>query len=167
MRTRKQTRLLTITAMFTAVIFISTRFLGFPNPAGAGVIHPADAIMYVAAVLLPLPYAMFAGAAGMALANVAGAGGAMYAPFTLIIKPLMLLLFSRHGKALSGRNITALVPAFIINVAGYTFANFIIGVNQWIMMPGIALNSTVSTVLFVLLAGVIDRIRLKEQLDLE
>ena len=167
MNTRRQTRLITITAMFTAVIFICTRFLHLPNPAG-GIIHPADAIMYVAAMFLPLPYAMFAGAGGMALANLTGPGLSAYAPFTIVIKPLMLLLFVRHGKALSKRNMIALVPAFIINVAGYTFANFVIGNNRWIATsPGIAVNSTASTLLFILLAGIIDRTRLRDQLNLD
>ena len=166
MNTRRQTRLITITAMFTAVIFICTRFIHFPNPVG-GIIHPADAIMYVAAMFLPLPYAMFAGAGGMALANLTGAGLAAYAPFTIVIKPLMLLLFVRHGKSLSKRNMIALASAFIINVTGYSLANFILGLNWAVAMPTIAVNSTASTLLFILLAGIIDRTRLKEQLNLD
>ena len=63
-------RLLTSAAMFAAMITLTTAYL-FHIPIGAngGYIHFGDAFIYLAASLLPMPYACAAAAIGGGLAD--------------------------------------------------------------------------------------------------
>jgi len=161
----KHLRRLTLAAMFAALMFVSIIFIRVDNPAG-GIIHPADAVLYIAAIFLPLPYAMAAAVIGMAGANIAGFPGIAWAPATAIIKPLMIIFFTHQGKIMQKRNIIALTFAFFINVTGYTIANQIIGFNGLATLPGLLVQSSVATVLFVMLAVAMDSAKLKDRLEL-
>lgn len=57
MSNQKKLRLLTVTAMFAAAITVTTAYLlHIPIPTG-GYVHLGDALIYLAACLLPVPYA--------------------------------------------------------------------------------------------------------------
>ena len=60
-------RLIVMTGLFAAVTYIFTAY--FHIPSGAGYTHAGDGIIYLAACLLPAPYAAAAGAIGGALAD--------------------------------------------------------------------------------------------------
>ena len=67
---RENLRLLTTTALFAAAITVMTAYmLHIPLPTG-GYIHLGDALIYLAACLLPVPYAAAAAAVGAGLADL-------------------------------------------------------------------------------------------------
>ncbi len=88
MRSEK-VRKLVLAAFFAAIIFLGTYLIKIPIPNGY--IHFGDGFIYVAASLLPLPYAMAAAAIGGLLADLI-AGFAAYAPFTAVVKLLIALV---------------------------------------------------------------------------
>ena len=94
----KPTALLTFTGLFAAMITIMTAWLfHIPYGANGGYIHFGDALIYLAAVLLPRPYAMAAAALGGGLADLLTAP--VWAPATMIIKMLIVLPFtSQDGR---------------------------------------------------------------------
>ena len=60
---QKPVTLLTVTGLFAAIITLMTAYIcHIPYGANGGYIHFGDALIYVAAVILPRPYAMAAAA---------------------------------------------------------------------------------------------------------
>ena len=57
-----KTRLLALSGLFAAVIFAVTAYIHIPT--GLGYTHAGDGIIYLAASLLPAPYAAAASAVG-------------------------------------------------------------------------------------------------------
>ena len=93
-------RLLTSAAMFAAMITLTTAYL-FHIPIGAngGYIHFGDAFIYLAASLLPMPYACAAAAIGGGLADFLS-GVPIWVIPTMIIKPLTAVWFTSHSERL-------------------------------------------------------------------
>lgn len=58
-----------IAAMLAALTCVFTMFLKIPIMGGNGYIHLGDMVIYLAASLLPLPYAMASAAIGGTLAD--------------------------------------------------------------------------------------------------
>ena len=56
-----------IASIFTALIFVVTAYLHIPT--NNGYIHVGDGLIYLAACILPWPYAMAVGAGGALLAD--------------------------------------------------------------------------------------------------
>lgn len=105
-------------AIFAALIFVATRFLSIPLP-GVGYVHLGDALLFVAATLLPMPYAIGAAIIGAGLADLT-AGFAVYLPATILIKGLTAALFTSQGKRmLCLRNLLALPFALLLCAGGY------------------------------------------------
>ncbi len=86
--------LLVLSALFAAMITVMTAFL-FHIPIGVngGYLHFGDALIYLAASMLPAPYACTAAAVGAGLADIVS-GAPIWAPFTLVIKACIALLFT-------------------------------------------------------------------------
>ena len=81
---QKPVTLLTVTGLFAAIITLMTAYIcHIPYGANGGYIHFGDALIYVAAVILPRPYAMAAAAIGGGLADLLTAP--MWAQATIII----------------------------------------------------------------------------------
>ena len=79
---------MTLTGLFAAMITLMTAYIcHIPYGANGGYIHFGDALIYIAAVLLPRPYALAAAAIGGGLADLLTAP--MWAPATIIIKMLI------------------------------------------------------------------------------
>lgn len=100
-----------MTALLTATLHI---------PVGNGYIHCGDAVIFLAAAMLPMPYAIGASAVGGMLADVLS-GYMSYALPTFIIKGLLALTFSLIGgkRAVDKRRVLALIVCGIISVIGY------------------------------------------------
>lgn len=117
-------------------------------------------MIYLAACLLPMPWAMAASGLGAALADVL-TGCAYWAPWTLVIKMLMVPAFTRKGKRmLCRRNMFALLVGFLITLFGYYFAEYFIygELTAFIVaIPGAIFQAGGSTIVFVLLAAAFDR----------
>lgn len=171
MSTRKfsSAKLLTLSGVLGALVFVATAYLPrIPIPGGMGYVHIGDAFIYLAAALLPMPYAMASGAIGAALAD-AVTGFAIYAPATVIIKAACVTFFTaKKSKLLCVRNFTALVPGAAICVGGYylyeamIFKSFVTPAANLVfnLVQGVA-----SAVIFVIMAFLFDRFKLAEQIS--
>ena len=106
-----------IAGVFTALVFVVTAYLHIPT--NNGYIHVGDGLIYLAACILPWPYAMAVGAGGALLADCL-TGFAIWAPGSVVIKAATALLFTNKGKKMmSLRNWLAMIPAAVICAGGY------------------------------------------------
>lgn len=164
----QKTRALVFTALFSSIIFIFTAYIfHIPIGSGGGYIHLGDAFIFIAASLMPFPYALLAAAIGAGLADFASSA-AIWIPATIIIKPLMALIFTSKGsRLLVKRNIAAPVLAGIICLVGYYIAEGIIYSNFIAPLASIGgglIQFIGSMVLYYLLARAIDIAGLKEKM---
>ncbi len=165
-----------LTSLLAAMVFFTTAYiLHIPVGTGGGYIHLGDTMIYMAAVLLPTPYAVAAAAIGAGLADVL-TGAAVWALPTVIIKGLMVLPFTaKRETLLCRRNLLAPVLAGCIGVGGYFLAELAI-----VILSGGTLQAAVGGGLtavlpnvvqelggggaFILLAAAFDRLHLKQRL---
>ena len=87
-------RRLTAAGVFAALIYVFTAYLHIPT--GAGYTHAGDGLIYLAACILPTPYAIAAGAIGGALADGLR-GFPVWHHETIRIKDVNALFFSSKG----------------------------------------------------------------------
>ena len=157
-------RRLTVTAVFAPLITLMTAYIcHIPVGANGGYVHLGDSMIYLAAALLPLPYACVAGAIGGGLADLLTAP--VWAPATIIIKMLICLPFSCKGnKFVTKRNVVALFLAFIISGTGYYIAEGIMfgfSVAFFTSLSGSLVQSGGSAIVFVIIGMALDRIGFK------
>lgn len=159
----KKIQTLSFSAIFAALVFVGTYFAKVPiNPTG-GYIHIGDVFILLAAVLLPLPYAMGAAAIGASLADILG-GYAIWSPWTFFIKAFVVLAFVlvyRKNDNLFFK-IIALLAGAMISFGGYYLAEFVIYGNPWVpfavSLPLNVLQASASSILFVLLLPVVKKL---------
>ena len=114
---------ISLTAIFTALVFCATYFIAIPMPAGFGYVNLGDAFVLLSAWILG-PLGCICAGVGSALADLL-LGYAIYAPATLVIKALMCLLgfFVFNAlKALKGYSFRFIISAFVaecVMVLGY------------------------------------------------
>ena len=151
-------RILTLTGIFTALILVFTAFIHIPS--FSGYVHIGDGLLYLAASILPLPYAMFAGAAGAVLADCL-TGYAIWAPASFVIKLVTVLFFSANGtKILTRRNCLALLPAAALCIGGYYLYEGILYGNFISPLYGIfgnGMQAVFSSALFVIVGLSLDK----------
>lgn len=159
-------RRLTVTAVLAALITLMTAYI-FHIPVGmnSGYVHLGDALIYLSAALLPLPYACAAGAIGGGMADLLTAP--VWAPATVLIKMLICLPFSSKGnKIVTRRNVIALFLAFCISAGGYYLAEGIMfgfHVAFLTSVSGSVVQSGGSAVVFVIIGLALDRLGFKKQ----
>lgn len=160
-----QIRLLCISGVLTAVIFVFTAYLHIPSHTGYT--HVGDAFVYLAGCLLPAPYSVFAGAVGGALADLLS-GFQLWLPGTAVIKALTVLLFTcKRDKLLCGRNLLALLPAAALCTGGYYLYEVLLTQNFYAPLYGIPsylTQSALSSALFFTLGKAFDKWQLKKNL---
>lgn len=155
-----------ISGLFAAMIFVVTMLhINTPNQ---GYIHVGDTLIYLAASLMPLPYAVPCAAIGAAFADIMS-GEAYWAVFTVMIKAILVLFFtSKRETILCGRNIVAIFLAGIFGLVGYAFAGGILFGNmfaQFALIPIQALQPLASGILYVIIAKALDEMHLKRRYD--
>lgn len=159
---RKQLKLMCITGIFTALVFVITAYLHIPTYNGY--VHVGDAFIFLAACLLPMPYSIFVGAAGAMLADVL-TGFAIWAPGSMVIKALEAMLFTCKGKnIISKRNAWMLIPAALISIFGYYFYEVLITGSfaaSLAGIPGSTLQAAASSIAFVVIGHAMDRLHIK------
>ena len=156
------------TAMMTAMVMIATTFFKIPN--AMGYIHLGDGFVLLAAIILLKKYACFAGGVGAGLADIYG-GYAVWAPWTLVIKIVMVLIVQLFfdfltKRASNGKHIAkiagipfaeffAYVLAVLWTVSGYYIAQGFISGN-WAApiadVPGNVLQAAVGSVIAILVS---------------
>lgn len=175
MKNKKRILHITYTAVFTAVIMLATSQFKFSTGLGEGYIHLGDSIIYLAACVLPLPYALLAAALGGALADVL-AGFAIWAVPTAIIKTLNALPFALIYKMCKGKNTnkilnkqTAGMPVLsgIITVGGYFIAESILYsvASATLSIMGSCIQAVGSAIIFYIVAVVLDKMNFKRRIN--
>ena len=156
-------RRLTIAALGTALICISTRIFQFPIPLGYA--HLGNCMILLFAVYFDPWIGAFAGGVGSALADLLSFPE--WAVPTLIIKCLMgyaaAVIAKKKGETAtvkSRRTGLAVVVAILIMILGYTVAGAIMygsvitGLSQ---IPGLTIEGVVGIVLFYVLAAALEK----------
>ena len=77
-------------ALFAALACVATMSIKIPTPGTSGYIHPGDAIVILAGVVLGPAWGFLAGGIGSAMADLLG-GYFVYVPITFVIKGLVSL----------------------------------------------------------------------------
>ena len=161
-----QIRYLSLTAIFAALITIMTAYVfHIPVPATGGYIHLGDSLIYLAATILPTPYAFAAGAIGGGMADL------LTALPTVIIKMLITIPFTNKGnKIITGRNLIAPIFAYLISGTGYFLANNLIfhsGIAFLTSFGGSAIQSLGSGIVFIIFGAMLDKIGFKKQIKID
>lgn len=155
---------LVLTALFAAAITVMTAYmLHIPIPTG-GYIHLGDALIYLAACLLPTPLAAAAASIGAGLADLLTAP--VWVLPTLVIKAVVVLFFtSRHEHILCRRNLAAVVLAGLFSPAAYALAGCAMAGTMAAFVPqflGTLVQGIGSGALFLVIAPALDGVKLKE-----
>lgn len=167
MKERKRLTDLVTAALLAAAITMMTAYIfHVPIPATGGYIHFGDALIYLAAALLPTPYAVGAAVVGAGLADLLTAP--VFLPATVIIKALVVLPFTCRGENfVCRRNILAVFLSGAITVVGYYVAEALIA-GGWAAfvasVTGNLVQAAGSGAIFLGLGAALDRTRLKRRL---
>lgn len=159
-------KLMSFTGVFIAIVFVFTAYLHIPSHTGYT--HVGDGFIYLAACILPLPYAIAVGVIGALLADCL-TGYALWAPGSIIIKAAAVLCFSRKSKKIVRlRNLLGLIPAWIICIGGYYLYEALITGNFTAPLagiPGYITQSALSSVVFIALGLALDKIKINNLFD--
>ncbi len=159
-------KLMTKTGVFAALICALT-MIHIPIGTLGGYVHVGDSMIYLAASVLPMPYAMAAAAIGGGLADTF-AGAAVWILATVIIKPLNVLCFTRRGeRILSFHNAIGAIVSGVVTILGYCIAEALITGNwvaPFVAIPAGLAQPVGSAVVYLILAFALDRAGLKKRL---
>ena len=162
---RKHIKLMCISGIFAALVFVITAYLHIPTYNGY--VHCGDGFIILAACILPTPYAVAVGAVGAMLADLL-TGFAIWAPGSMVIKALVALIFSAGAKKIiTTKNLILLFPAALISTVGYYFYESLITGNLVASLagiPGSLVQAVASSVVFVALGLAMDKYNLKVKL---
>lgn len=164
MSRRERLRLLAAAALFAASITIMTAYIfHIPIPTG-GYIHLGDALIYLAACLLPTPYAAAAAAIGAGLADLLTAP--VWVLPTLAIKAVVVLFFtSKTERILCRRNCAAVAVAGVFSPAAYAVAGCAMAGTMAAFAPqflGTLVQGIGSGALFLAITPALDGVKLKK-----
>lgn len=159
-----KTKKLTITGIMAALITLMTAYIcHIPVGVNGGYVHFGDSLIYLAATLLPTPYALAAAAIGGGMADLLTAP--MWVPATIVIKMLLVLPFtSKTTKIVTVRNIIATVLGYFISGFGYFIAEYFL-FGSWsvllVSMLQTLIQSAGSAIVFLALGTAFDRAHIK------
>ena len=159
-------RYMTTAGIMAALITLMTAYIcHVPVGANGGYVHFGDSLIYLAAVLLPRPYALAAAAIGGGLADLLTAP--MWAPATIIIKMLTTIPFTNKSrKIITPRNIIATIIAYFISGIGCFIAEYIL-FGSWavflVSMSQSLVQSGGSAIFFVIFGLALDKVQVKNR----
>ena len=161
----RTTRRICLTALMATIIYVFTAYIHVPSHTGYT--HVGDGFLYLAASLLPAPFAAAAGAIGAGLADLLSGYG-IWAPGTVIIKVLTAFCFtSRREKLVNKRNVLGILPALVLCVGGYYLYEALITGNftaPALGIPGYLTQVALSSVVYLALGSALDRAGIKKKL---
>lgn len=147
------TKQITITALFTALIFLITRFIQIPIPLGY--FNIGNSIILLLCILVPSPLGILAGSLGSALADLTSFP--VYTIPTLIIKALFPFLFyvlmklpikNNFIKTIIAASISTLIPLLGYTLTGaILYGSFLTGLAQF---PGLFVEYIANLILFII-----------------
>ena len=144
-----------MTALLTSTLHI---------PVGNGYIHCGDAVIFLAAAMLPMPYAVAASAVGGMLADLLS-GYAVYALPTFLIKGLLALVFAKIGgeQLFCKRRVLSVILCGIVSIIGYWITAVVLyggWTAQFIgTVPGNAVQAVGSGALYAAVALALQRVK--------
>lgn len=152
--------LLCMTGLFAAMITLMTGFiLHLPYGTNGGYIHFGDALIYIAASILPRPYAIAAAVIGAGFADLLTAP--MWMPATIIIKLLIVLPFTNQNhRLLSKKNRIASFLAIPVTIIGYYLAEAILFgsmITPLASIPGNFIQSSGSIIIYFFIANALEK----------
>lgn len=159
-----KTKNLTMAGIMATLITLMTAYIcHIPVGVNGGYIHFGDSVIYLAAVLLPTPYALGAAAIGGGLADLLTAP--MWTPATVIIKMLLVLSFTnKSAKIITSRNLAATVIAYFISGIGYFLAEYLL-FGTWavfiVSMAQTLIQSLGSAIVFIAIGVALDKAHVK------
>lgn len=162
-----------LSALLAALITVMTAFVKFNTGINNGYMHFGDSLIYLAACLIPTPYAAVSAALGGAFADLL-AGAAIWAPFTAVIKAVNALTVSliirlkinrKKERILSPASASASVISGLVTVFGYLLAEGLLYSFPTALtsVPFSIVQALGSTVVFVLAAAALDKIKFKQK----
>lgn len=171
---KKQLINLVSAAVFAALIAVFTAYVSVKTGINDGYLHFGDSMIYLAACILPMPYAMASAAIGGALADILG-GAAMWAPFTAVIKALNVLPFALVyvcKRTQSPQKIlnktTAFMPIVsgLITIFGYFLVEGLLYTfpTAAVSMIASCIQATGSAVIYYIAAAALDKVNIKKRL---
>jgi uncharacterized repeat protein (TIGR04002 family) len=161
-----------LTAIFAAIIAVTTAFIKIPTGINGGYVHVGDSMMYLADCLLG-PYAAIAASIGGALADIL-AGAAIWAIPTAIIKPINSLPFiittayyvkkKGYHKIIHPSTILMTVVSGLITIFGYYIAEGIMfSFDAALLTSALGLIQPIgSAVVFIIIGFALDKIKIQK-----
>ncbi len=134
---RLKTKEIVFTAVFIAVVMVTTTFTSIPI-TGKGYLNAGDVVVMGLATITPLPIAMVVGGIGSALADAAVPGAQIYILGTLVIK--MIEAATAH---LLYRHLPKPFNQFVPFILGATLMVILYGFYEYILTGN--LNSILYT----------------------
>ena len=166
-----------LAGLVAAMVCAATSMLVITIPGGSGgYVHLGDTVIYLAAALLPVPYAVAAAAIGASLADFLMMAPA-WTPFTIAIKAVMAMTFTAKKETLMcRRNAVAPVLAGLVCVAGYYGAQIALACASGssfaaaataaaVAIPFNGAQALASGICFVVLALSLDKLGIKKRLQ--
>ena len=164
MMKKKNIKLMCITGIFSALVFVVTAYLHIPTYNGY--VHCGDGFIFIAACILPMPYSITVGVVGAMLADLL-TGYAIWAPGSMIVKGLLALLFTcKSNKIITKRNLGVLLPAALISAVGYylyealMIGSFLASLSG---IPGSLVQAVASTIVYVAIGIAMDKYDVKKK----
>lgn len=165
MKTNSNASRVVLTALMMCIIMIAIMFIKIPIPFTQGYVHPGDAMIFLAVLVLGWKYGAVAAAFGGMLGDVMG-GFAAWAPWTFCIKGIMAIILGliieaalrKEGRSkgfLMTVEILGMIAAGAFMTAAYYAAEGIMYGNWIVPLMGIPWNIgqfAVGMVLAVILA---------------
>ncbi len=167
MKAKNKTRLLALTGVMAALIAVFTAFfVHIPVGINGGYIHFGDTLIYLAASILPTPYACAAAAIGGGLADLLTAP--LWIVPTVLIKALIVLPFTAGERTvLTRRNMAAPWIALVISAAGYYIAGALLFGETAAILTSLfesVVQSGASAVFFYLIGAAFDKNHIKSHI---
>ncbi len=103
---RSDLKKIVMAALFAAFACVATMSIRIPTPGTGGYIHPGDAVVILAGVILGPVWGFLAAGIGSAMADLLG-GYFLYVPITFVIKGVVAfvagVIYQRIGRAWKSR----------------------------------------------------------------
>ena len=168
-------RLIALSGMFAAMITVMTTFIRIPASHN-GYTHAGDSMIYLAAMVLPAPFAAAASSVGGFMADIL-AGAPEWAFATAIIKAINTLPFiavryylkklGRDNRIISPYSIAMLIPTSLVTIVGYYIAEgLMFGFEASLVTTLITgwIQPTAGAAVFILVGGALDGIGFKSKI---
>lgn len=168
-------KLLVISAMFSALIAVTTAFIKIPSLLGYT--HAGDSMIYLAACVLPAPYGLASAAVGGGLADLI-AGYPHWAIPTAIIKAINVVPFiiaryylkkrQKDTKIITVPTVLMIIPTSAVTIFGYFIANSLL--YDWASavaeLPTCWIQPLVGAIIYIVLGFALDKINFRNRIKL-